>query len=99
MPRVNINLPVFDKKAAYNGYQMYKEFPLDGIRKFNTWRVQLPRATYDINGTLTTTRDRIRNPFCYIKLKQTNTNPETTSGSIISDRMILHDLAVYYDMK
>jgi hypothetical protein len=86
-----INEPVFDKKAAWNGYQMYKEFDIDAVRKFNTWRVQLPRATYNINGVLTTTRDRIRNPFCYIKLINRNRR--------ITDRMIIHDLAVYFDIK
>lgn len=94
-PRPDINLPVFDKIAAYNGYQIYKEFPINSIRKFEIWRAQLPRATYmDSNHNLYTNRDRIRNPFCYIKLM--NTVPETLTGS---NRMILHDLAVYYDMK
>lgn len=86
-----INEPVFNKKAAWNGYQMYKEFNIDAVRKFSMWRVQLPRATYNMNGVLTTTRDRIRNPFCYIKLLN-----DTDSNS---NRMILHDLAVYFDMK
>ena len=92
LPRVDINLPVFDKKAAYNGYQAYKEFPIEGVRKFNTWRVQLPRATYYENGQFVTTRDRIRNPFCYIKLMNTNLTP-------LPNRMVLHDLATYFDMK
>lgn len=88
-----INEPIFNTKAAWNGYQMYKEFDIDAVRKFNTWRVQLPRATYNINGNLTTTRDRIRNPFCYIKLKQDQSITQQTN------RMILHDLSVYFDMK
>lgn len=92
LPRVDINLPVFDVKAAYNGYQAYKEFPIEGVRKFNTWRVQLPRATYYENGQFVTTRDRIRNPFCYIKLMNTNLTP-------LPNRMVLHDLAAYFDMK
>lgn len=101
LPRVDINLPVFDMKAAYNGYQAYREFPIDGVRKFNTWRVQLPRATYYDNGQFVTTRDRIRNPFCYIKLGNTNgTDKENFPNTEpLPNRMILHDLAVYFDMK
>jgi hypothetical protein len=79
---------VFNKKHVWNGYQDSEECPLEGVRKFNTWRIQLPRH----HGT----RDRIRNPFCYIKLKQDNTSlgiPRQT------DRIILHDLAVYFDMR
>ena len=84
------NTSPFNIKSAWNCYQLEKETSLDGIRKFNTWRVQLPRASYD---GLTFTRDRIRNPFCYIKLKQNQSITQQT------DRMILHDLAVYFDMK
>ena len=85
---------IFNKKATWNSYQVYKEFDINAERKFNTWRVQLPRATYtDSQGNLTTTRDRIRNPFCYIKLLNTN----DTTGS--NPRMILHDLAVSYSIK
>lgn len=81
----NYSKPVFNKQQVWNGYQDSQECNLDGIRKFNTWRVQLPRNA----GT----RDRIRNPFCYIKLKQDQLS------SIQTDRVILHDLAVYFDMK
>ena len=84
-PHTNYNTPVFNLKQVWNGYQNSGDAPLDGIRKFNTWRVQLPRH----QGT----RDRIRNPFCYIKLKQDQTISQQT------DRMILHDLAVYFDMR
>lgn len=92
LPRVDISLPVFDVKAAYNAYQMYKEFPQQGVRKFNTWYVQLPRATYLSNGVLNTTRDRVRGPYCYITLKNTNT-------TYLPNRMILHDFTVSYDIK
>ena len=81
----NYSVSVFNKKQAWNGYQDSNECLLDGIRKFNTWRIQLPR-NYG-------TRDRIRNPFCYIKLKQDQ------SVNLQTDRVILHDLAVYFDMK
>lgn len=73
---------VFDIKRAWNGYQDSQEVTLNGERKFNTWRVQLPRHY----GT----RDRIRNPFCYITLKQNQTQ---------TDRIILHDLMVSYSIK
>ena len=81
----NYSKTVFNKQHVWNGYQDSQECNLDGIRKFNTWRVQLPR-NYG-------TRDRIRNPFCYIKLKQNQ------SVSLQTDRVILHDLAVYFDIK
>lgn len=92
-PRGTYNSMPFNTDAAWNGYQLYKEFNTEAVRKFNTWRVQLPRATYDINGVLTTTRDRIRNPFCYIKLKQDQLK------TVQTDRVILHDLAVYFDIR
>ena len=92
-PRGTYNNMPFNTDAAWNGYQLYKEFNIEAVRKFNTWRVQLPRATYDINGVLTTTRDRIRNPFCYIKLKQDQLK------AVQTDRVILHDLAVYFDIR
>ena len=99
-PRADITQEVFDAKAAYNGYQMYELFPQQGIRKFGTWRVQLPRATYEVNGAITTTRDRIRNPYCYIKLMNTNGIKEYNMGTnYLPNRMILHDLIVYYDMR
>ena len=79
------NDPVFNIKHVWNGYQDSQEVALDGERKFNTWRVQLPRH----HGT----RDRIRNPFCYIKLKQDQ------SEKLQTDRVILHDLAVYFDIR
>lgn len=81
----NYSVSIFNKKQAWNGYQNSNECSLDGIRKFNTWRIQLPRHA----GT----RDRIRSPFCYIKLKQDQSIKQQI------DRAILHDLAVYFDMK
>jgi hypothetical protein len=81
----NYKESVFNIKQAWNGYQDSQEVALDGERKFNTWRVQLPRH----HGT----RDRIRNPFCYIKLKQDQ------SEKLQTDRVILHDLVVYFDIR
>lgn len=101
LPRADINLPVFDVKAAYNGYQAYKPFPIDAIRKFNIWRAQLPRATYYDEKTqqFVTTRDRVRNPFCYIKLMHTNGTDPNFKTLPFPNRMVLHDLIVYFDMK
>ena len=81
----NFNDSIFNIKHIWNGYQDSNDCSLDGVRKFNTWRVQLPRHY----GT----RDRIRSPFCYINLKQ---NQHINSQT---NRAILHDLAVYFDIK
>ena len=89
-PHGQYEKPVFNKKSAWNGYQLELETATNSERKFNTWRVQLPRASYD---GIRFSRDRMRNPFCYIKLKQDQLMLEQTN------RMILHDLAVYFDMK
>lgn len=86
----------FDTIAAWNSYQKYKEFSLDGtdplyewkaVRRFNIWRYIIPRATY--NDT-TMRFDRIRNPFTFIKLLKKEPN---------GNRAILHDTVVYFDVK
>ena len=93
--RADINLPIFTDIAAWNGYQVYKEFSINSVRKFNIWRAPLPRATYkDASGNLYTNRDRIRNPFCYLKL--VNNNPSSVPAG---HRAIIHDVVVYYDIK
>ena len=84
-PALNFNASIFNIKHIWNGYQDSNDCDLDGIRKFNTWRIQLPRHH--------SSRDRIRSPFCYINLKQ---NQHINSQT---NRAILHDLAVYFDMK
>jgi hypothetical protein len=127
-----INVHLFTDIAAYNGYQMYKEFKIDGRylpknnydsttqsytslnqdeyhdypwqaeRKFNIWRVMIPRATYlQSDGTLKTGRDRIRDTYSYIKL--INNNPEKNFDSVPYgvnyNRAILRDFEVYFDVK
>ena len=134
-----INMPLFTDIAAYNGYQAYKEFKIDGRyspknyigtrtttvdeayreypwqseRKFNMWRTIIPRATYNNpDGTLYTNRDRIRNPYTYIKL--INNEPQrpldikvpigyrdagTTNHGVGNHRAIFSDFIVSFDMK
>ena len=87
----DINEPVFTTIASWNGYQAYQEFNINAVRKFNIWRAVLPRASYIKNGILTTTRDRIRGTYCFIKLKYHSLTD--------NNRMILHDLMCYYTIK
>ena len=77
----------FDKLEAYNEYQygsqmltntLYKLGPLK--QKFRIWRAFIPRDN-------TNKRDRIRNPWTFIKLSKTNPNTYRTE---------LHDLTVTY---
>lgn len=77
----------FDTLEVWNEYQ-YGTALLDDApgrpsnlkRKFRIWRANIPR---DMNNM----RDRIRNPWVYIKLSR---NCENT------DKTILHDLVVHY---
>lgn len=105
-----VNANVFTDIAAWTSYQTYKEFNITGQktreypwqseRKFNIWRTTIPRATYKREGgILETNRDRIRNPFCFIKLK--NSHPELNKfpEGVNAHRMILHNFVVYYDIK
>lgn len=111
-----INMPLFTDIAAYNGYQAYKEFKIDGRynstnnhtaymeypwkaeRKFNIWRVIIPRATYNKDNELVTGKDRIRNPYTYIKL--VNNEPERyfPDGSG-NRRAIFSDFVVSFDIR
>ncbi len=84
------NLP-FDKLTANTDYQSgtvdfkpqqssaYKSYP-SLVRKFRIWRANIPRAK--ANG-----RDRMRNPWLYIKLSMEEENVNKT---------ILHDMIVHY---
>lgn len=77
----------FDTLTTWNEYQ-WGEINLNNIlgtpsslkRKFRIWRANIPRDKS--NG-----RDRMRNPWLYIKLAM---NKENT------DKTILHDMMVYY---
>jgi len=77
------------------------------------WRTIIPRATYNNpDGTLYTNRDRIRNPYTYIKL--INNEPQrpldikvpigyrdagTTNHGVGNHRAIFSDFIVSFDMK
>ena len=77
----------FDKLSVWNEYQR-GESSLVNIpnavsslkRKFRLWRVNIPRD--ERNG-----RDRMRNPWLYLKLSKEDIN---------TDKTLLHDLLVHY---
>ena len=80
------NICPFNKITVWNEYQegvstLNKIWgkPSSLKEKFRIWRVNIPRDK-------TNNRDRIRNPWVYIKLE----------GGNNTDRMQLHDLQVYY---
>lgn len=129
MNNVNmINMPLFTDIAAFNGYQAYREFKIDGRympknnvnnpsygdtekfeyyvypweaeRKFNIWRVVMPRATYlDTYGEKVVSRDRIRNLFAYIKLVNNEPDRYFDKGGTNNHRAIFSDFAVSFDMR
>lgn len=77
----------FDTLTTWNEYQEGTASltnvlgrPSDLKRKFRIWRANIPRAK--VNG-----RDRMRNPWLYIKLSMEGENTNKT---------ILHDMVVYY---
>ena len=77
----------FDTLTTWNEYQKGTSKlsnilgkPSDLKRKFRIWRANIPRA--DSNN-----RDRMRNPWLYIKLSMENENTNKT---------ILHDMIVHY---
>ena len=80
------NICPFNKVTIWNEYQegeatLSKVWgkPSNLKEKFRIWRVNIPRDKSN-------NRDRIRNPWAYIKLE----------GSNNTNRMQLHDLQVYY---
>ena len=80
------NICPFNKLTVWNEYQKGEETlnriygrPSNLKEKFRTWRANIPRDESNH-------RDRIRNPWAYIKLE----------GSNNTNRMQLHDLQVYY---
>ena len=76
----------FNKLTVWNEYQLGESSlsnvfgkPSNLKQKFRIWRINIPRDKSN-------NRDRIRNPWAYIKLE----------GSDNTNRMQLHDLQVYY---
>ena len=77
----------FDRLEVWNEYQsgstnLYstKDKPSSLKRKFRVWRANIPRDSKN-------KRDRIRNPWAYIKLEKSNPSTERTE---------LHDIMVHY---
>lgn len=56
-------------------------------RKFRVWRTNIPRFNTDWNGIKANGRDRISNPWAFVKLSKEGEN---------TDRMELHDVIVHY---
>ena len=97
-------LPIntFNKLETWNEYQRgianledIKDRPSSLKKKFRIWRANIPRNTSNQGGDTTHryTRDRMRNPWLYIKLSKEQT------GNLVEDnnkKSILHDLVVYY---
>ena len=83
----NLLNTTFDTLTVWNEYQQGTSTlnnilgrPSDLKKKFRIWRANIPRAK--ING-----RDRMRNPWLYIKLSMEKENTNKT---------ILHDMMVHY---
>ena len=78
----------FTNIRVWNEYQDTEEVPLvvrnNVDRKFRSWKIKFPRAKYNN----TKSRDRIRNPWAFVKL--TLDNPD-------GDKMITHDLNIIYN--
>ena len=87
----SLSQKAFDYIRVWNEYQdsgdvdlTYRNIKPSNIKKkFRIWRIDVPRDSTHIN-------DRIRNPWCYIKLG-------ARAANAARDRkMILHDLSVQY---
>ena len=95
-------LNTFNRLETWNEYQNgianledIKDNPSNLKKKFRIWRANIPRNTTNKGGDATHrfTRDRMRNPWLYIKLSKEQT------GNLVEDnnkKSILHDLVVYY---
>lgn len=83
------NTPPFDRLTVWNEYQngtldlSFDKYKISNLKKkFRIWRALIPRD--DSNH-----RDRIRNPWAYIKLSKGEQTQST-------NKAILHDMTVYY---
>ena len=82
----------FDTLTVWNEYQQGTSTlnnilgrPSDLKKKFRIWRANIPRA--NVAGSTKKGRDRIRNPWLYIKLSMEEENVNKT---------VLHDMIVHY---
>jgi len=60
-------------------------------KKFRTWRANIPRWNVDKNGHTANGRDRMRNPWLYLKL-----STESQDNLDKNYKVVLHDLVVDY---
>lgn len=74
------------KRPSDNAYNISPSQTLQ--KKFKIWRIQIPRAQKFINGNYVFTNDRIRNPWCKIKLSKENNEYHY--------KAVLHDMNVLY---
>lgn len=88
----NLINKTFDTLTTWNEYQQGTSTlnnilgrPSDLKRKFRIWRANIPRA--NIAGSTKKGRDRMRNPWLYIKLSMEEENVNKT---------VLHDMIVHY---
>ena len=107
-------LNTFNRLETWNEYQNgvanledVKDNPSNLKKKFRIWRANIPRNTTNKggSGTVSYRRDRMRNPWLYIKLSKELTAPPVpedleepviTEREINNKKSILHDLVVYY---
>lgn len=85
----NLKKQRFTHLETWNEYQKGK-IAFDNInlrQKFRIWRANIPRNNIGIKGCDLKYRDRMRNPWLYLKLSSEGTD---------YDKTILHDLSVYY---
>lgn len=88
----------FDTLRTWNEYQEGTSTLVNTIdrpstlkKKFRVWRANIPRWNVNKNGQTANGRDRMRNPWLYVKLSMENTS------NLNSDvKMVLHDLVVDY---
>lgn len=88
----------FDTLNVWNEYQAgvanlenIKNIPSNLKKKFRIWRANIPRWNIDTNGQTANSRDRMRNPWLYLKLSM-----EKSSNLSNNHKTILHDMIVDY---
>lgn len=88
----------FDTLNVWNEYQAgvanlenIKNIPSNLKKKFRIWRANIPRWNIDTNGQTANGRDRMRNPWLYLKLSM-----EKSSNLSNNHKTILHDMIVDY---
>ena len=88
----NLLNTTFDTLTVWNEYQQGTSTlnnilgrPSDLKKKFRIWRANIPRA--NVAGSTKKGRDRMRNPWLYIKLSMEEENVNKT---------VLHDMIVHY---